>query len=177
MRFEMREAIKILERTPVSVRNLLSGLPDGWLKSNEGEGTWNASQVIDHLIEGEKVNWIPRLEIINQEGENKPFPPFDRFSHLNVMKQESLEKRLAEFQRLREQNITKLKELVNPETDLELTGIHPAFGTVKVRELIAAWVVHDLTHISQISRVMAERYREDVGPWAAYLGILKKGEK
>jgi hypothetical protein len=174
MNFNMEEAIEVLERTPRTLASFLSGLSEGWLQCNEGEGTWNASEVIEHLIEGEKTNWIPRLEFILQEGESQPFPPFDRFSHLKGKTERSIEEKLLEFKTLRAQNITKLKVLIEPELYLELTGSHPAFGQVKLRELLSAWVVHDLTHIAQIERVMAERYRADVGPWIEYLGILKK---
>jgi hypothetical protein len=174
MNFNMEEAIEVLERTPRTLASFLSGLSEGWLQCNEGEGTWNASEVIEHLIEGEKTNWIPRLEFILQEGESQPFPPFDRFSHLKGKTERSIEEKLLEFKTLRAQNITKLKVLIEPELHLELTGSHPAFGQVKLRELLSAWVVHDLTHIAQIVRVMAERYRADVGPWIEYLGILKK---
>ncbi|MBT2217804.1 DinB family protein [Virgibacillus dakarensis] len=174
MHFKLEEAIEVLERTPKTLAYFLSGLSEDWVQCNEGEGTWNASEVIDHLIEGEKNNWIPRLGFMLQEGENKTFPPFDRYAHLNGMQELSIKEKLLEFQTIRAQNITKLKKLVNPELDLESTGLHPAFGVVKVRELISTWVVHDLTHISQIVRVMAERYREDVGQWIEYLGVLKK---
>lgn len=174
MNLNLKEAIEILERTPRTLEHLLTGLSGGWLQCNEGEGTWNASEVIEHLIEGEKTNWIPRLEFILQEGDSKPFPPFDRYSHLNEKQGRSTEQRFLEFKTIREQNIAKLKELIDPEVHFELTGSHPAFGVVKVKELLATWVVHDLTHIAQIVRVMAERYREDVGPWKEYLSILNK---
>lgn len=174
MNFNMKEAIEVLARTPQALECFLSGLSDGWLQCNEGEGTWNATEVIEHLIEGEKYNWIPRLETILQEGESKPFPPFDRFSHLNVKSERSIEQKLLEFKTIRTANITKLKALVDPEQHLELTGSHPAFGVVKLRELLSTWVVHDLTHMAQIVRVMAERYRADVGPWEEYLGVLKR---
>jgi hypothetical protein len=174
MNFNMKEAIEILQRTPQTLESFLSGLSDSWLECNEGEGTWNASEVVEHLIEGEKNNWIPRLEIILQEGESKTFPPFDRYSHLNERTEKSTEEKFLEFKAIRAQNITKLKALIEPELHLELKGSHPAFGEVKLRELLSTWVVHDLTHISQIVRVMAERYRTDVGPWKEYLGILKK---
>lgn len=174
MNFTMKEAIEVLERTPQSLEYLLTGLSAGWLQCNEGEGTWNVSEVIEHLIEAEKNNWIPRLEMILQEGESKPFPPFDRYAHLNEKPIESIEQKLIEFKTVRTQNITKLKVLIQPELHLEWTGTHPAFGAVKVRELLSTWVVHDLTHMAQIVRVMAERYRADVGPWKEYLGILKK---
>ncbi|AYB38476.1 DinB family protein [Brevibacillus laterosporus] len=173
MNFNMEEAIEVLERTPQTLEYFLSGLSDRWLLCNEGEGTWNVSEVIEHLFEGEKNNWIPRLEIILQEGESKVFPPFDRYSHLNERSERSLEQKLLEFKTIRTQNIIKLKALFESEFHLELTGSHPAFGVVKVREMLSTWVVHDLTHIAQIVRVMAERYRADVGPWIEYLGILK----
>ncbi|USG68102.1 DinB family protein [Brevibacillus ruminantium] len=174
MNFQLAEAVEVLERTPQSLESLLSGLSEGWLHCNEGEGTWTVTEVIDHLIESEKTNWIPRLEMILQDGERTPFPPFDRFSHLKEPSETSIEQKLLSFQTLRSENISKLKELVQPELHLELTGTHPAFGVVKLSELLATWVVHDLTHMAQIVRVMAVRYRTDVGPWKEYLGILNK---
>jgi len=115
--------------------------------------------------------------MILQDGESKPFPPFDRYSHINEGSEGSIEQKLLEFETIRMQNTTKLKDLIQRESDFELTGIHPAFGQVKIRELLSTWVVHDLTHIAQITRVMAERYREDVGPWIEYLGILKHNKR
>lgn len=173
MNFSMNEAIEVLERTPQTLEFFLNGLSGGWLDCNEGDGTWNATEVIGHLIEAEKTNWIPRLEFILHEGESKPFPAFDRFSHLNDEGEMTFLEKLKEFKSLREQNIATLQELVQTESALEATGFHPAFGTVKLRELVSTWVVHDLTHISQIVRVMAKRYSEDVGPWKEYLGVLK----
>lgn len=173
MNFNLKEAIEILERTPKTLEAMLSGLTSDWLHSNEGEGTWNAAEVVNHLIECEKTNWIPRMEsILNDEG-IKHFPPFDRFSHLNGQKSRSVQQALQEFASLREHKVTVLKKQINTDQHLVLKGIHPEFGEVKLKELLATWVVHDLTHISQIVRVMAKRYRTDVGPWEAYLSILK----
>lgn len=176
MNFSMEEAIEVLERTPQTLEHFLAGLSVGWLTCHEGEGTWNATEVIDHLIEGENTNWIPRLNMIVQEGESKPFPPFDRFAHLNEAAAGTIAEKLLAFKTIRAQNIAKLKTMVDATAQLELTGIHPAFGVVKARELLSTWVVHDLTHIAQIVRVMAERYRTDVGPWKEYLSILQRKE-
>lgn len=173
MNFKLEEAIEILERTPKTLELFLSGLSNNWLECNEGEGTWSSIEVIEHLIEGEKNNWIPRLEFILKEGEHKPFPEFDRFSHLKKSDR-TIEEAFREFKTIRTLNIEKLKELTGGEVTLEITGYHPAFGVVKVRELLSTWVVHDLTHISQIVRVIAKRYKTDVGPWIEYLGVLKK---
>lgn len=177
MNFNLQEAIEVLERTPQTLEDFLSGLSNEWLQCNEGERTWNVSEVVGHLIEAEKNNWIPRLEMIIQDGEGKPFPPFDRYSHLTEESERPIEQKLFEFKKIRMQNTSKLRDLIQPEFHFEKTGIHPEFGAVKVRELLSAWVVHDLTHISQIVRVMAERYREDAGPWKEYLGILKNNPK
>lgn len=174
MNFNLKEAIEILENMPQTLEKLLSGLSAEWLQCNEGEGTWNTSEVIEHLIEAEKNNWIPRLEFILQKGKEGAFPPFDRYAHLNKESASSIEEKLLEFKKVRIQNLHQLKLLVKHEKHLEVRGEHPAFGEVKVRELLSTWVAHDLTHIAQIVRVMAERYREDVGPWEEYLGILKK---
>lgn len=174
MNFTLKEAMEVLERTPQTLSQFLTGLSEGWLQSDEGEGTWTPTQVVEHLIEAEKYNWIPRLETIVRDGENKPFPPFDRYSHLKAENARSLEAKLEEFKAIRTQNIARLIELVAKGSHLERTGSHPEFGSVKARELVSTWVVHDLTHIAQIVRVMAERYRADVGPWQAYLGILKR---
>jgi hypothetical protein len=173
MDFKVKEAIEVLERTPQTLECFLAGLSNSWLECNEGEGTWNVTEVIEHLIEGEKNNWIPRLEWILQEGGSKPFPPFDRYSHLNQRSEQSIESKLQEFITIRTLNISKLKDLVEPGVHLDRTGTHPALGIVKVSELLATWAVHDLTHIAQIVRVMAVRYSADVGPWKDYLGILQ----
>ena len=52
--------------------------------------------------------------------------------------------------------------------------MHPEFGTVMLRQLLATWTTHDLSHIAQIARVMASQYRDAVGPWRAYLRVLQR---
>ena len=174
MNFTLNEAIELLERTPVTLETFLTGLSKGWLESNEGDGTWNAPQVVDHLIEGEKHNWMPRVKMILQEGESTVFPEFDRYSHLNGRVSGSLGEKLKEFALSTIRNIHELKELmILHEYAFDKTGLHPAFGKVTVRELISTWVVHDLTHLSQIIRVFSKRYSEDVGPWKEYLGVFQ----
>ncbi|AST92514.1 MULTISPECIES: DinB family protein [Sutcliffiella] len=174
MNFALKEAVEILERTPKSLEAFLTGLSSNWLQCNEGDATWNVTEVILHLIEAEKHNWITRLEFILQEGESNPFPAFDRYSHLSINKSSSITELVEHFKEIRAKNIEKLLQLIESEDHLERTGYHPAFGVVKVRELISTWVVHDLTHIAQIVRVLANRYSNDVGPWIEYLSILKR---
>ncbi len=58
------------------------------------------------------------------------------------------------------------------EADLDRQGVHPSLGSVTLRQLLAAWVVHDLGHIAQAVRVMAKQYREAIGPWEPYLPVV-----
>ncbi|WP_152396650.1 DinB family protein [Paenibacillus guangzhouensis] len=174
MNFNLDEAIEVLERTPKMLEAFLSGLSDAWLQCNEGEGTWNVTEVLNHLIEGERVNWMPRLEHMLQAGASKPFPPFDRYANLQADSGNTLEQQLQAFRAIRAESIAKLRAIPDLTSKLELTGTHPVFGEVRVRELLSTWTVHDMTHIAQIVRVMGTRYRADVGPWIAYLGILNQ---
>lgn len=172
MNFELERSIQILERTPHIIHNLLNGLSDFWTHQNEGNDSWSPYDIVGHLIHGEKTDWIPRLEIILGSRENKTFKPFDRFAQFEASKGKSLEMLLDEFAKVRVANLTSLKDNALSEADLNKTGVHPEFGTVTARQLLSTWVVHDLGHIAQITRVMAKQYKEDVGPWKAYIPIL-----
>ncbi len=173
MKFNIDKSIEILERTPTVLEHLLSGLSNEWTTSNEGENTWSPYDVIGHLIHGEKTDWIPRAQIILSDAPNKTFEPFDRFAQMSADKQKSLEELLAEFKALRSENINLLKAFSVNKKTLTQTGIHPELGQTNLKNLLATWVVHDLGHITQISRVMAKQYKTEVGPWEQFLTILK----
>ncbi|TCW41640.1 DinB family protein [Laceyella sacchari] len=171
--FQLDDVTNILARTPKVLRQMLEGLPDAWIHCNEGEGTWSPFEVLGHLIHGEKTDWIQRIQIIVGDGDEKTFVPFDRTAHLHVNRHKSLETLLDEFEAVRNKNVRTLKTMVLTEHDLNRTGKHPELGVVTLRELLATWAVHDLSHVQQIVRVMAKHYHDEVGPWKAYLGILQ----
>jgi DinB family protein len=167
------ETVAILTRTPAALNALLRGLPDIWALRNEGPETWSAFDIVGHLIFGERTDWMPRARIILENGEARPFDPFDRFAQKKESQGKSLEQLLDEFARLRAENLAGLQALNLRPDDLQRRGRHPELGVVTLSELLAAWAVHDLTHVHQLSRVMAHQYREQVGPWSAYLGVLQ----
>ena len=136
-------------------------------------GTWNAFDIVGHLISGERTDWMPRVGIMLENGEARPFDPFDRFAQLKESQDKSLEQLLDDFARLRRENLAALQALNLQHEDLTRRGRHPALGVVTLSELLATWAVHDLTHVHQLSRVMAHQYRDTVGPWRAYLGVLQ----
>lgn len=172
--FHLTNAIEILDRTPTVVESMLSGLSEAWTHSNNGENTWSPYDIVGHLIHGEKTDWIPRMHIILDASGDKRFQPFDRHAQFNDSKGKSLSALLAEFKSLRRDNLKILRRTPISDIELEMKGIHPAFGEVSLSQLLSTWVVHDLGHLAQLSRVMASQYRDDVGPWIEYLSILTR---
>jgi hypothetical protein len=174
MALDLSEITAILARTPATLRALLSDLSEPWLEANEGEGTFNARDVLGHLIHGEKTDWIPRVRLILASGESQPFVPFDRFGYREAIEGVSTEALLFGFETLRRENLATLSGFSLTVDQLALTGMHPELGRVTLAQLLATWAVHDLNHVGQIVRVMARRYSQAVGPWKAYLGILTR---
>jgi hypothetical protein len=172
MEFNIHSALQILERTPLIIETMLTRLNNGWTMNNEGNDSWSAFDIVGHLIHGEKTDWIPRMQIILSDSSNKKFEPFDRFAQFNDSKGKSLDELIAEFKHLRRENINRLRSGEYTDEVLKKTGIHPKFGTVTLKQLLSTWVVHDLNHIYQVSRVMAKQYETEVGPWKEFLGIL-----
>ena len=173
MNFTIEKSIEILQRTPNVLNAMLQNISADWTSNNEGIETWSVYDIIGHLIQGEKTDWIPRIEIILSQKPDRTFEPFDRFAQFKESKGKSLTQLLDEFKILRKKNIDNLLSKKITNKNLEEKGIHPALGEVTLSQLISTWVLHDLNHIAQISRVMAKQYKAEVGPWTEYLRILQ----
>ena len=174
--FVMEEGVAILSRTPATLDALLRGLPDGWIAAHEGGETWSPFDVIGHLIHAERTNWIPRARVILEYGETRPFDPFDRVAQFAASNGRTLPSLLDEFATVRNESLGALAALRLTDADFDRRGRHPDFGVVTLRQLLATWVAHDLDHVMQISRVLARQYSDEVGPWRAYLRIIREGE-
>jgi hypothetical protein len=175
MEHNLEQTAALLARTPDVLNALLRDMPDTWTMGREGEGTWSPFEVVAHLIHAERENWIPRARMILDFGENQPFAPFDREGNFRESRSRTLEDLLDEFAQARAENLEQLGDFNLSAQDLERRGKHPALGTVTLSELLATWAAHDLTHLHQISRVMAVQYREAVGPWSKFLGVMQCG--
>lgn len=175
--FDLNAATDILGRTPATLRALLTGVGSEWVRGNEGPDTFSPFDVVGHLIDGEETDWIPRAKIVLAQGENRTFEPYDRFRHRARNAVRTLESLLDEFARCRTDSLRTLASWNLTEQQLDLTANHPRLGTVTLRQLLSAWVVHDLGHIAQVVRVMAKQYRAEVGPWVQYLPVLTDHEK
>ena len=172
MQYNLQDAMALLARTPVALNVFLRDLTERWTRRNEGEKTWCAFDIVGHLIHGERTDWIPRAKLILQFGESKAFEPFDRLAQEHESQGKSLAQLLDEFARLRSESLDQLRALNLRPEDLARRGRHPALGVVTLSQLLSAWVAHDLTHLHQISRVLAHQCRKEVGPFRAYLGVL-----
>ena len=172
MDFTQTHSLEILERTPGVFRALLGGLSAAWLTSNEGPDTFSAFDNLAHIVHGERTDWIPRAQIILAGGPDRRFDPFDRFAHYEESAGKSVAQLLDEFAALRAANLATLRSYQLTDRELALEGEHPALGTVTLRQLLSAWVVHDLGHIAQTARVIARQYGVAVGPWQQYLPVL-----
>lgn len=172
MKYDLAKSIDILNRTPAVLRQILQGLDTDWLLNNEGPETFSPFDVLGHLVHGEKTDWTARIKLILEQGSTKAFEKFDRFAMYEESRGKTIHELLEEFEELRKENIVWLKSLSLTATDLNKKGLHPVLGEVTLENLLATWVVHDLTHIAQISRVMAKQYKEAIGPWAEFFRIL-----
>ena len=170
--FTLADAISLLERTPKTLDSLLRGLPDDWVRSNEGGETWSPFDVVGHLIRGELTDWVPRARIILDHGEGRAFDKFDRFAQFEISRGRTLDSLLDEFATLRRDNLNQLAALRVTEADLDRKGRHPELGPVTLRQLLSTWVAHDLDHVVQVSRTLARQYTDEVGPWRAYLRVI-----
>jgi hypothetical protein len=171
-RFDLDEATAILSRMPAALDALLRGLPAGWIAAHEGGDTWSPFDVLGHLIHGERTDWMTRAKIVLEHGEARPFDKFDRFAQFAESEGRTVGSLLDEFAELRDSNLRELARLELTDADLDRRGVHPAFGPVTLRQLLATWTAHDLDHLAQISRVIARQYSDEVGPWRAYLRII-----
>lgn len=171
---DVSSVISILSHTSDVIKGLVAGLDETLLHARESEDSWSPHEIVAHLIFGEQTDWIPRMQIILSDKEDKSFVPFDRNGHFPIAAGRSIEALLHQFEELRKENIYILLAAELTEDDLRKTGIHPAFGPVTLGQLLSSWVVHDMTHIYQISRIIAKQYEVEVGPWKEYMGILNR---
>ena len=173
MEHNLQNTIALLARTPTALNALLRDLPSIWTFQQEGQNTWTAFDVVGHLTHVEREGWMPRVRTVLQFGEKRLFEPVDRWVQVQENQGKPLGQLLDEFAHSRSQNLSELRALNLQPESLALRGRHPALGPVTLSEVLATWAAHDLTHLHQISRVMAYQYREVVGPWIGFLGVLR----
>jgi hypothetical protein len=173
VKFELNKTLQILERSPKVLENLLDGLDPEWINATEGPQTRSPLDILGHLVHHEKTNWISRVRLILEQRANLPFPPVDRQVARVEGRMHRLRDQLTFFKQLRAANVLAIKQAKLDERRLSLKGLHPELGEVTLRQLLAAWMVHDLNQIAQIARVLAHQYRQETGPWGESIDLLR----
>jgi hypothetical protein len=173
MKFEIEQAVEILENTPSVLKSMLGNLSDEWTGTSENRDDWGAFDIVGHYIHAEETDWIPRAEIILKQGDDPTFEPFDRYAQFEKSQDVTLSELLETFTERRRESLEILKSWNLSAAELAFKGRHPELGEVTLEQLLATWVVHDLTHIRQIATVLAKKYGDNVGVWKEYLSILK----
>ncbi|KAA3616869.1 MAG: DinB family protein [Calditrichaeota bacterium] len=171
MEFQIEKGIEILHNTPNVVKALLSNLSEDWIKMNEGEHTWSPFQIVGHFIHTEKAHWISRVRIILAGDEEVSFKLFSGLNQFLNSEGKSISELMAEFTELRNENIRELKSYNINSNNLLFKATHPEFGKVTLKQVLSAWIAHDLNHTKQIARVMASQYKPEMGPWEKYIKI------
>jgi hypothetical protein len=165
-----------LAHTPAAFRALLSPLSPAALAFRESPESWTPHEVLCHVTDGEVTDWRPRVAVVMAGGEDRRFVPFDRLGGHRTYGAWPVAALLDEFERLRLDNLSYLARLnlsSGAAGAMTRTGIHPEFGAVTLEQLLSCWVVHDLAHISQISRALVRHHGPDVGPWKKYFSLLQ----
>lgn len=174
MKMAPEDVMVLLRNAPATIRSLVNGLPDAWHHANYGPDTFSPFDVLGHLVHGEREDWLTRAKIILEHGEDRPFDSFDRYAMYEQNRGRTMAGLLDDFEALRGTNLEELAAMDLSPTQLELRGTHPELGGVNLSELLAAWVIHDLHHIAQICKAMSYQYRDEVGVWGKYLGIIPR---
>lgn len=171
--FDLTEAVGMLASTPGTLSSMLSALDEDWAERIPSGESWSPKDVVGHLILGERTDWIVRTRHILEHGPERPFEPFHREAMRSGGPAPTLLELLSEFATVRDNNLADLRGM-GLDDRLHERGLHPALGPVTLGELLATWTAHDLSHVSQLSRILAARYRDAVGPWRDYLSILDR---
>jgi hypothetical protein len=171
--FTLTRSRLVLARTPRVLDAWLRGMSTVAANSLEAPGLWSVRDLVGHLVHGEEDDWIVRVEHVMGPRAAEAFRPFERFAMVRRFAHRDLDWLLDRFLELRTASLARLDALGLTEEDLDREGLHPVFGAVTLRQLLAAWTAHDLSHFAQAARILAAPFAGDVGPWARFIRIVR----
>jgi hypothetical protein len=156
---ELPELTKLLERTPVVLRHSISALPDRAVGYHPGSEKWCIKQILGHLTEEDKRDFVGRIErMLREPGLRLEVNDQNKVARERHDCDKNVGDLLDEFASVRANSVEFLKQL--RAADLGCHGIHSTIGSISVRELLHEWVYHDLNHTKQID-VNTQRFLWD----------------
>ncbi|HET9888730.1 MAG TPA: DinB family protein, partial [bacterium] len=150
---QLRLLIDDHARYPTVLLNLIQGSSEDILRSRESPERWSPLEILAHLRDEEVEDFRPRAQCaIAGQVITKEIAP-----HVWVVERRYNEMDpgavFLDFSRERADSCIWLNTL-QPQ-DLDRAIPYPQRGTMRAGDFIAAWRVHDLLHLRQISTAMA----------------------
>jgi hypothetical protein len=149
MCLSVHETAELLRRTPVVLRELILALPAHAVAYHPGPGKWCIKEVVGHLTEEDKRDFVGRIEMMLDQAEPQlGLNDQDAVAQQRQDCDKDMRELLDEFVAVRQASARFVEQLST--ADLERTGVHPKIGLIRVRELLHEWLYHDLNHAKQV---------------------------
>ncbi|MHC5003684.1 MAG: DinB family protein, partial [Planctomycetota bacterium] len=149
---------------------LVGGLPPEDASWRPPDGAWSILEIVLHLADEEVEDFRARLESTLDDPE-RTWPSIDPEGwavHRNY-NDGDLNEALACFVSRRSDSLVWLRSLHAP--DWLRSYEHPAIGSIRAGDLLAAWASHDALHLRQIAKRLHQLAARDSGEHsAAYAG-------
>lgn len=149
-----RDPWKVLETTPMVLRRMVVGRTLEQLGRKPDPKRWSVTQLLAHLSDTETVGAWRFRSVLAQNA--VPLQPFDQDRWSQAFRYEMADP----FESLELFAITRAGTLrVLSRVDPALMthyGVHGERGEESVRHLIDLYAAHDLNHLGQIERLLAE---------------------
>lgn len=170
--FNLRTCLEILERTPSVLKTLLADLSTDWTRPLDDQEQ-DIQNILHYLILNEQDTWIPNLKSVLEGHGASLVELYEKLLPTEETRSKPVNALLKEFKLLRELNVGEIRRLQSEFSDLNRKEDFSIWGKISVKELMASWMIHDLSHISKISKLMANRFEAEVGIYSQHLDILK----
>jgi len=154
----------VLRATAPRLGTLIASRSDADLRWTPTPGRWSVAQILAHLSDTEVVLAYRIRMIVSAPG--TPIQAFDQNAWAREMRYENRDcfASLSLFNALRTSVLALLASL--EDEALDRFGVHAERGKESVRYLMRLNAGHDLNHLQQVERLLAERDRgrEDARP-------------
>ncbi|MCH7494301.1 DinB family protein [bacterium] len=164
-------------RFPATLQAVAAGLDDPMWRARETPERWSPLEIVRHLLDEEREDFLPRAKAAVAGGE---FP-----SRINpqawvterAYNEADPQETMAAFAAEREASCEWLRTLAPANLGKTLTA-KDGFA-MKAGDFVAAWRIHDLLHLRQITAAIATLEARRLSPWqvdyAGDIPYLKEG--
>jgi hypothetical protein len=143
------EIVASLQGTPAVLRNLLCPLPSEMFTWHPTPGKWCIKEVVGHLIEADRHDFIGRIRLIlDHEEPRLTVSDQAEIARIRHDCDHDLNDLLDELSNQRSGSLSFISTFGDKE--LQRGGVHPTIGNLQIGNLLHEWVYHDMNHVRQI---------------------------